>query len=133
MSASLLYAVNQSVQDVPAGGVVSPGSVIRRFGANLNLSGNGVEIRGPGYYEFSASVVCAPDAAGTVTATLLKDGSPIPGAVASATVADASSVVTLPVLAAVRLTCCGDSASAITCALSDAASVSSFAVLARKA
>lgn len=133
MSASLLYAVNASAQNVAAGGAVSPGSVIRRFGQNVNLSGNGAEIRGTGYYTLNASVVCVPAEAGTITAALLKDGTPIPGATASVTVAATDTTVTLPLVAVVRETCCGDSASAVTCTLSAAASVSNFALRIEKA
>ena len=132
MSASLLYTVNQSSQNVAAGGVVAPGSVIRRFGQCVNLSGNGVEIRGPGYYALSAVVVCAPVAAGNITATLSKDGVPIPGATATASVTTAGNAVSLPIVAVVRETCCGDSASAVTCSLSAAASVSNYALRAVK-
>ena len=131
MSASLLYAVNQSPQTVPAGGTVAPGSVIRRFGGCVNLSGNGVEVRGTGYYSISANVVCAPDAAGTITASLLKDGAPIPGAVASASVSAADAAVTLPIHAVIRETCCA-AAAALTCSLSAAATVSNYAVSVKK-
>lgn len=132
MSKAFIYTVNQSAQSVAANGVVSPGSVIRRFGCNLHLSGNGIQVQGPGFYSLDACVVCTPSAAGTVSATLLKDGVPISGASASATVAAANTTVTLPIMTAIRENCCSDSASAITCVISVSASVSNFTFRAEK-
>lgn len=132
MAKAFIYTVNSSTQEVQADGIISPGSVIRRFGCNLNLSGNGIETRGDGYYDLTASVVLAPAEAGEITVTLYQDGVKIPGAIATATVAEAEDVVTLNIPTAIRLTCCGDSASAITCGLSAAASVTNYSFKGKK-
>lgn len=128
MSKSFIYTVNQSVQNVAADGVVEPGSVIRRFGQNLNLSGNGIEARGDGYYSLDAVVVCAPAAAGPITATLYRDGVAIPGAFGTVTAAAANDIVTIPIMTAIRERGCNcdAGASAITCRLSAEAEVSSY-------
>ena len=135
MSKSFIYTVNSSVQTVAADGIVNPGTVVRRFGPNLARNGNGVEARGTGYYSMEALVVCAPAAAGPITATLLKDGVPIPGATATVTAAAANDVVTIPVLGAIRemgCGCCAGGASAITCQLSAEADVQNYVFRAEK-
>ena len=50
MSKSLIQTVNQSSQVVAANSIIDLGSVIRRFGCNLRLNGNAVEVDGAGYY-----------------------------------------------------------------------------------
>lgn len=85
---------------------------------------------GDGYYDFEATITIDPTAAGEITATLYNNGVPIPGAVSTATTADAGSIITLPVIGAVRNTC--GASSVITCALSAAATVTNFAFKARK-
>ena len=51
MSKSLIQLYNESTQAVTAGDVISFGSVLRRYGCNLRLSGGAVEADGQGYYE----------------------------------------------------------------------------------
>ena len=48
MSKSLIYVVNTSTQNVLVNGIITPGTIIRRFGQNLGLSGNGIQISVPG-------------------------------------------------------------------------------------
>ena len=126
MSKSLIYAVNLGTQAVAENGTVSLGTVIRRYGCNFSLSGNGIEVQGPGYYDLSCNVIAEPTAIGPITATLLKDGVAIPGATATAIAAAANDPVTLPIIGVIREMCC-DSASTITCVLSAAANVTSVA------
>lgn len=125
MSRSFIYCANQSVQTIQENGIVSPGSVIRRFGCNCNLIGNGIELRGEGYYQIIASITLDPTATGGVTVTLLQDGTPITGAVATTAGED---VITLCIPTAVRLNCCCNNATAITCQLSAGASVSNYTI-----
>jgi hypothetical protein len=96
--------------------VIAPGTTIRRFGCNLRLSGNGIEVDGAGYYTFDATVTVAPTAAGTVTVALYKDGVQIPGAVASS-VGTAGDPVTLPIVTTIRQGCECDGASNVTLVL----------------
>lgn len=125
MGKSFIYCVNESAQEVQENGIVSPGSVIRRFGCNLNLVGNGVETRGDGYYQIGASITLDPAETGGVTAVLMQDGVEIPGANATT---EATTTTTLYIPAAIRLRCCGDSASAITCVLSAGANVTNYTI-----
>ena len=116
---SALYAVLQTPTAVAIDGVIPLGSLIRRYGCDISLNGNAVNLSGAGYYDVDASVTVAPTAAGTVTATLVKDGVAIPGATASAdAAAGAPTVLSFPAL--VRQACCA-SGSALTLVLSGAA------------
>lgn len=116
---SALYAALQTPTAVAVDGVIPLGSIIRRYGCDANLNGNAVNITNAGYYDVDVSVTVAPTAAGTVTATLVKDGVAIPGATASAAAAaGAPTVLSFPAL--VRQACCA-SGSAMTLVLSGAA------------
>lgn len=116
---SALYAALQTPTAVAVDGVIPLGSIIRRYGCDANLNGNAVNITNAGYYDVDVSVTVAPTAAGTVTATLVKDGVAIPGATASAAAAaGAPTVLSFPAL--VRQACCA-SGSALTLVLSGAA------------
>lgn len=120
MSKSLIQTVNQSSQAVALNGIVSLGSVLRRFGCNLRLNGNAIEISGEGYYTVDCDVTVVPTAAGNVTVALYANGAQIAGAVASS-VGTAGSPVTLPISTTVRQGCCCDGATSITCILLEGA------------
>lgn len=105
MSKSAIYTVNQSNQVVAVDGTISPGTIIRRFGPNINLSGNGIQICGAGYYDIDAQFVVAPITAGDITITAYLDNIPIPGAVATATIAGSGDLTTLSISSLVREGC----------------------------
>ena len=119
---SALYAAMQTPTAVAVGGVIPLGSLIRRYGSDLSLSGSAVNIAGncqsQGYYDVDASITATLTAAGTVTATLYKDGVAIPGATASET-GTASGTVNLNITALVRQACCA-AGSALTLVLTGA-------------
>lgn len=116
---SALYAVMQTPTAVAVDDVIPLGSLIRRYGCDVTLNGNAVNITGAGYYDVDASVTVALAAAGTVTATLFKDGVAVPGATASASGAAGAPVV-LAFPALVRQACCASGA-ALTLVLTGAA------------
>ena len=89
MSKSALYVANTSAQDVTVDGIITPGTIVRRFGPNITLSGNAIQVAGAGYYEFNASITAVPTAAGEVIVTIYKDGVPLQGATATGTAAAA--------------------------------------------
>ena len=60
MSKSLIQIANQSTQVVAEESIINLGSTQRRFGCNLRLSGNGIEVSGAGYYTIDADVLVAP-------------------------------------------------------------------------
>ena len=134
MSRSAIYVANISSQNVLENGVISPGTIVRRFGPNLNLSGNAIQIVGAGYYDINATITLDPTGAGTITIKVLKDNVEVQGATASATVADAEGVVTLPVSALVRENCsCCDGLSNLTFVLEGlGAEVTNVAIVVEK-
>ena len=121
---SALYAAMQTPTAVAVDGVIPLGSLIRRYGCDLSLNGNAVNIIGgnqsASYYDVDASVTVAPAAVGTVTVTLFKDGVAVPGATASATAAAADDALNLNITALVRQVCCA-AGSALTLVLTGAA------------
>lgn len=68
------------------------GTVIRRFGCNIQLSGTGILIEGQGYYDLDSSVTATATAAGNYTLTLFKDGVAVPGATQTVTAAAAGTI-----------------------------------------
>lgn len=116
---SALYAAMQTPTAVAVDGVIPLGSLIRRYGCDVALNGNAVNITGAGYYDVDASITVSPAAAGTVTITLYKDGVAVPGATASETAA-ANGTVDLSIPALVRQVCCA-AGSALTLVLTGAA------------
>lgn len=120
---SAIYTAMQTPTEVAVNGVIPLGSLIRRYGCDISLNGNAVNIVGKGYkgyYDVDVSITVSPTAAGTVTATLIKDGVVVPGATASANAA-AGAPVTLAFPALVRQACCA-SGSALSLVLTGAAS-----------
>ena len=117
MSKSLIQVANQSAQTVAVNSIIAPGSVQRRFGCNLRLSGNAIEVEGQGYYTVDACVSVAPTAAGTVTVALYANGVQVPGAIAYGSVSTAGSPVALPIVATLRQGCCCDNADTLTLVL----------------
>ncbi len=116
---SALYAAMQTPTAVAVDGVIPLGSLIRRYGCDVALNGNAVNITGAGYYDVDASVTVTPAAAGIVTISLYKDGVAVPGATASETAA-ANGTVDLSIPALVRQVCCV-AGSALTLVLTGAA------------
>lgn len=117
MGKSLIQVVNQSNQAIAIQSVITPGTTVRRYGCNLRLSGNGIEVDGEGYYKIDATVTATPTSIGTVTVALYNNGVQIPGAISSGSVSTAGNAVTLPLVATIRQGCCCDSADNITCVL----------------
>ena len=85
------------------------GPVIRRFGCNAQLSGNGILLDGSGYSDVDASVTITPVAAGEYTVSLYRDCVAVPGATQTVT-AVAAAAVNFNIPALVRLQCCDSSA-----------------------
>ena len=116
---SALYAAMQTPTAVAVDGVIPLSSLIRRYGCDVALNGNAVNITGAGYYDVDASVTVTPAAAGIVTISLYKDGVAVPGATASETAA-ANGTVDLSIPALVRQVCCA-AGSALTLVLTGVA------------
>lgn len=106
MSKAAIYVVNDSTQEVVDNGAINPGSVIRRFGPGMTISGNGIQVEGVGYYSLNTSITLAPAAAGEITVTAFKNGVAIPGATATETATAADDVINLSIDALIRETGC---------------------------
>ena len=115
MSKSLIQTTNQTAQTVSENGIISLGSVMRRYGCNLKLSGNAIEAIGEGYYKVDATISVAPTAEGPVTVAIFNNGTQIPSAIAYGSAA-AATPVTLPLVTTFRQRCC-DGANNISCVL----------------
>jgi hypothetical protein len=134
MSRSALYTANTSNQLVAVNNEIGLGSIIRRYGCNLDLSGSTVRVAGEGYYDFKVSVTAAPVAEGEVTITLYKNNVPIQGATASETVAAGGDYANLAIDGIIRENCAiCDGPSNITLVLSGGqANISNVALTAEK-
>lgn len=77
-------------------------------------------------------MVAEPTSAGQITATLYANGSPIPGATATATAAAAGDAVTIPLLGSIRKTCCCSGITSVTCVLDAEATVTQYTLDAEK-
>lgn len=134
MSRSLIQTTNQSTQTVDVNSIISLGSVQRRFGCNLRLSGNAIECEGEGYYTVTAAVTAVPTAPGDVAVALYDNGVQVPGAIAYGTTAAVGDYVTLPLVATIRQACRCSSADQLTLVLTAGpGTVTNVALLVEKA
>lgn len=117
MSRSLIQTVNQSEQAAAENGILALGTVQRRYGRDLRLSGNGIEATGTGYFSIEASVSVAPTAAGPVTVALYDNGVQVPGAIAYGSAAAAGDPVNLAIVSTIRRGCCCAGADSLTLVL----------------
>ena len=117
MGKSLIQTTNQTTQTVQNNGIVSLGSVQRRFGCNCRLSGNAIEVVGEGYYTADVNISVSPTAAGDVTVGIFNNGVQIPGAIAYGTTAAVGDVITLPIQTTIRQACRCDAADNLTVVL----------------
>ena len=114
MSKSLIQTANPTTQAVAENGIISLGTVLIRYGCNLRMSGNGIEVIGDGYYEIDAAVTVEPSALGNVSVTIFVDGVEVPSAVSSGYASAEDTPVTLPIVTTIRKGCKCDGASNIT-------------------
>ena len=105
MSKSTIYTANTNSQDVTVNGTINLGSIIRRFGPCLNLSGSNIQVEGAGYYDIDSSFTVAPTAEGEVTITAFRNNVAIPGATATETAAAAGDQVNLSISGVFREGC----------------------------
>ena len=130
MARALIQTVNAGSQPVADATVLNLGTVVRRYGCALRLSGNGIEVSGEGYYTIDAAVTVTPTAAGAVTLAIYENGVQIPGAIASGYQTTAAQPITLNAPpATIRKGCGCEGASQITVVVTaDDGTVSNAAV-----
>lgn len=106
MCRSAIYAINTNAgTEIPAGGIYPLTRVVRRFGCALGHNGEAITIKSPGYYKVSGVFTVSPTAIGQISATLMLDGQPVPGATATVT-APTETPEPLTIDAIVRVGCC---------------------------
>lgn len=114
MARSLIYTSNETVQALAVGSTIDLGNVVRRFGQNIKLNGNAINISGAGYYKVSANITFTGTTAGVATVTMLKDGVPYTGATRSESLA-VGDLTVVPLDVVVReYGCCADNNSNLT-------------------
>ena len=83
MSKSAIQIVNNASQSFIENSNIGLGNIIYRFGPNLGLNNNSLNIIGAGYYSINVSATVLPSAAGQVTLQLFRNGTAITGASAT--------------------------------------------------
>ena len=108
MSKSVLYAANSNAQTTSeTGSIINFGSIVRRYGCGLKLSGGNVIIEDSGYYDIDTNFTVTPSSAGTLIIQLFQDGNAIPGA--KVTLSATVNTVAVSIPAIVREKCCCES------------------------
>lgn len=133
MSKSAIYTVNSTDQILAAGSTIDLGSIIRRFGQNINLNGNNIVVSGAGYYNIDVQVTITGTTAGTATITLMKDNVAVQGANASYSLA-VGDVTTIGINALIReYGCCCNNTSNLSLMISGiGATINNVAVVIEK-
>lgn len=134
MSKAIIYTVNESAQTVAENGNIGLGTIVRRFGCNLNLAGSGIQVMGNGYYKFYSTITLQPTEVGEITVTAYQDNVPIQGAIATETVAAAGDSVNLNLAFVLRqpCTCCESLSNVVFRISQNGATVSNIAVVGEK-
>ena len=60
---SAIYTANNTPATLAVGNTIPLGTIIRRFGQNINLNGDGITLTGQGYYDVNVSVTAEATAA----------------------------------------------------------------------
>lgn len=104
-----IYTANSRISDTVVGDILQLGSVVRRFGKNLELSGDTIYAFGRGYYNVDVNITFTGKAAGDATFQIYEDGVPVAGAKATVTVSTPDTEknsVTIPALIRNCKDCC---------------------------
>lgn len=131
MSKSLIYTSNNTVQPLAVGATIGLGNVVRRFGPNIRLNGNAINLNGAGYYKIDGDVELTGTTEGTATISMLRDGVVEATRRVSLTV---GAIKNVPIQAVIReYGCCANNNSNITFVLGGVAeSVTEISVIITK-
>ena len=105
MEHAIIYAANTLNRTVAAGDRIDFGTVVRRFGKDITLSGGNPETNASGYYKVDATFTITESTDATATITLYDNGTAIPGAFASATTVTGR-IANMSISTVVRQKCC---------------------------
>lgn len=123
MSKSLIQTANSSQQTVALNSVISLGSVLRRFGCNLRMNGNSIEVIGEGYYIVEVCVTATPTAIGNVSIQLLQNDVTVSGTTTTGSVSAVGNSTALPIVSTIRVGCNCDGATSLKVVLTEGAGV----------
>lgn len=123
MSKSLIQTANSSQQTVALNSVIDLGSVLRRFGCNLRMNGDTIEVIGDGYYIVEVCVTATPTAIGNVTIQLLQNDIVVPGTTTTGSVATVGNSTSLPIVSTIRVGCNCEGATSLKVVLTEGAGV----------
>lgn len=123
MSKSLIQTANSSQQTVALNSVIDLGSVLRRFGCNLRMNGDTIEVIGDGYYIVEVCVTATPTAIGNVTIQLLQNDMVVPGTTTTSSVATVGNSTSLPIVSTIRVGCNCEGATSLKVVLTEGSGV----------
>lgn len=108
MSKAYAFVSNNSVQALTSGANVSPGTAQHGFGGCacgciIQVSGNNINLRAPGYYNINIGATVTDSVAGNVTLALYQDGVMV--AQGSENIADVTNPASIAFPAGVKVNC----------------------------
>ena len=131
---SAIYTVNNTGTTITvADGTTAQipyGSIIRRYGQNVQLNGGSIQCCGSGYFDVDQHLIVTPTAAGPITIQLFQDSKPISGATATLE-GEADTPLVLPIKALVR-NCGCDCNSILTTTINADCTINNFATVVEK-
>ncbi len=131
MSKSVIYTALTTSTPITNGSIIPLGSIVRRYGCNLDLNGNTIETCGCGYYKVTAVATISAESTTPITVSLQEDGVQVIGASSTITVAGTSDETVLTVIGVVRNKC--DKSSALSFVLTGAdATIDNMALIVEK-
>lgn len=105
MCKAIIYVANPDTQTVAVGGVIDPGSTVRKYGNGILLVGNSIRLTGTGYYRINATFTLSPTAAGTAVISMFDGAGAVVGATTSVTTVAADELQSVSIDAVVRVRC----------------------------
>lgn len=103
----LIYMTTTTSSSVSENGQIPLTTITRRRGTTVNsTTSNTISLSKPGYYTVFGTITFTGQATGDATIEIYKNGTTIPGGVATTTVGTASTITyTMPINATVRVFC----------------------------
>ena len=126
---ALIYAVHTANQPIADNGVIVFDTIVRKVGNAIQLAGGNVMTTEAGFYRGNVNLTVQTAAAEAITAQVLVNGTPIPGAEATLTSSAADEIGSMAIPFVIRTYgCCMAAPSVITVQLDNAATVTNAAI-----
>jgi len=130
---ALLNTVLNTPTAVSANGTIPVGTAAHGFGDSISINGNGISLRGSGYFVVTYDITASPTAVGDFQISALLDGASIPGAIAISPSVAAGDSVTLPIQFVIYKPCACSGIKTITFVSNSNITVQSASAIVRKA